>query len=173
MWVFVTQHQGLFDIIYQIRDTLFYQTSKTPKIRCLFQVNDNLSWAALNTDLSWYFSCVLGFFGEPLTPGGNCSRCRCNNNSDVCNRTTGECIDCQHNTTGFYCERCENGTWGNATQQQCQGSLPANSYAVKRDIVNYPDLPFWEFSVRINMAAGTITFNALRIKTLKERIIDI
>lgn len=151
MWVFVAQHQGLFDIIYQIRDTLFYQTLKTRKIRCLFQVNDNLSWAALNTDL--YFSCVSGFFGEPLTPGGNCSRCRCNNNSDVCNRTTGECIDCQHNTTGFYCERCENGTWGNATQQQCQGSLPANSYAVKRGIVNYPDLPFWEFSVRKNMAA--------------------
>ncbi|XP_078373908.1 laminin subunit alpha-like [Oculina patagonica] len=65
-------------------------------------------------------SCVLGFFGEPLTPGGNCSTCRCNNNSDICNRTTGECINCQHNTTGFNCERCENGTWGNATEQQCQ-----------------------------------------------------
>ncbi|XP_020625877.1 laminin subunit beta-1-like, partial [Orbicella faveolata] len=68
-------------------------------------------------------SCELGFFGEPLTPGGNCSRCRCNNNSDVCNRTTGECINCQHNTTGFYCERCENGTWGNATEQQCQACV--------------------------------------------------
>lgn len=68
-----------------------------------------------------YFSCVEGFFGEPMIPGGNCSRCQCNNNSDVCNTTTGECLNCQYNTTGFNCERCENGTWGNATQQQCQG----------------------------------------------------
>ena len=66
---------------------------------------------------------MLGFFGEPLVPGGNCSRCQCNNNSDVCNTTTGECLNCQHNTTGFNCERCENGTWGNATQQQCQGNV--------------------------------------------------
>ena len=92
-----------------------------------------------------YFSCVLGFFGEPLTPGGNCSRCRCNNNSDVCNRTTGECINCQHNTTGFYCERCENGTWGNATEQQCQGSLHVNSHVVKRGIVSDQDLPVGQF----------------------------
>ena len=56
-------------------------------------------------------------------PGGNCSRCQCNNNSDVCNTTTGECLNCQYNTTGFHCERCENGTWGNATAQQCQGKV--------------------------------------------------
>ena len=114
-----------------------------PSFDCLrlpVQINDYLSWTALNEDLSLYFSCVLGFFGEPLSPGGNCSRCRCNNNSDVCNRTTGECIDCRHNTTGFYCERCENGTWGNATEQQCQGSLPMNSHIVKRSIVDYQDL---------------------------------
>ena len=141
MWVFVAQRQGMFDIIYQIRDILFYQTSKTRRIRFLFQINGHLSWTTFNTDLFLYFSCVLGFFGEPLTPGGNCSRCRCNNNSDVCNRTTGECIDCQHNTTGFYCERCENGTWGNATEQQCQGNLPVNSHAVKRFIVIYQELP--------------------------------
>ena len=111
----------------------------------LFEINNYLSWAALNADLSLYFSCVLGFFGEPLTPGGNCSRCRCNNNSDVCNRTTGECIDCQHNTTGFYCERCENGTWGNATEQQCQGSLPVNSHTVTQGIVNYQYFLIREF----------------------------
>lgn len=145
MWVFVAQRQGMFDIIYQIRDTLFYQTSKTRRIRFLFQINEHFSWTALNADLSLYFSCVLGFFGEPLTPGGNCSRCQCNNNSDVCNRTTGECIDCQHNTTGFYCERCENGTWGNATEQQCQGSLHVNSSAVKRGTVIYQDLPVGQF----------------------------
>ena len=67
-------------------------------------------------------SCMLGFFGEPLSPGGNCSRCQCNNNSDVCDTTTGRCLNCQYNTTGFHCERCENGTWGDALTQQCQGN---------------------------------------------------
>ncbi|XP_068694373.1 laminin subunit beta-1-like isoform X2 [Montipora foliosa] len=65
-------------------------------------------------------SCERGFFGDPMSPGGNCSSCQCNNNSDVCDATTGRCLNCQYNTTGFHCERCENGTWGNATQQQCQ-----------------------------------------------------
>ena len=67
-------------------------------------------------------SCMLGFFGEPLSPGGNCSKCQCNNNSDVCDITTGRCLNCQYNTTGFHCERCENGTWGDALTQQCQGN---------------------------------------------------
>ncbi|KAK2550366.1 Laminin-like protein epi-1 [Acropora cervicornis] len=74
-------------------------------------------------------TCMLGFFGEPLSPGGNCSKCQCNNNSDVCDTTTGRCLNCQYNTTGFHCERCENGTWGDALTQQCQGMNCSNCEA--------------------------------------------
>ena len=68
-------------------------------------------------------SCALGYFGEPAIAGGNCSLCQCNNNSDVCHRTTGHCFNCKYNTTGPRCERCENGTYGDATKQQCQSKF--------------------------------------------------
>ncbi|XP_015749411.1 PREDICTED: laminin subunit beta-2-like [Acropora digitifera] len=79
---------------------------------------------------------MLGFFGEPLSPGGNCSRCQCNNNSDVCDTTTGRCLNCQYNTTGFHCERCENGTWGDALTQQCQ-ACTCNGMGAYHNVCDY------------------------------------
>lgn len=65
--------------------------------------------------------CEFGYFGRPDLPGGNCSSCQCNNNSDICDRETGSCPPyCKNNSTGWHCERCENGTYGDATKQQCQ-----------------------------------------------------
>ncbi|XP_048583966.1 laminin subunit alpha-1 isoform X2 [Nematostella vectensis] len=51
--------------------------------------------------------------------GRTCEPCQCNNSTDKCLRS-GECRDCQHNTTGFYCDKCVTGTFGNATAQQCK-----------------------------------------------------
>ena len=92
------------------------------KIRLQFISSQSTNWCQKNLLCCLLCSCMLGFFGEPLSPGGNCSRCQCNNNSDVCDTTTGRCLNCQYNTTGFHCERCENGTWGDALTQQCQGN---------------------------------------------------
>lgn len=59
--------------------------------------------------------------------GGNCSLCECNNNSDTCDLESGSCLAfCENNSTGWHCERCENGTYGDATKQECRGTS-ANS----------------------------------------------
>lgn len=58
------------------------------------------------------------------TVGRTCLPCQCNNNTDKCLRT-GECLECQFNTTGFYCQHCDTGTFGNAVDQQCQGKVIA------------------------------------------------
>ncbi|XP_048583639.1 laminin-like protein epi-1 [Nematostella vectensis] len=67
--------------------------------------------------------CESRYFGKPLDPGGNCSLCQCNNNTEICNTTTGQCTNCQYNTTGFHCERCQNETYGDAKKQQCVDCL--------------------------------------------------
>ncbi|CAB4009570.1 Hypothetical predicted protein, partial [Paramuricea clavata] len=65
--------------------------------------------------------CELGYFGRPFLEGGNCSSCQCNNNSDICDRESGSCLaHCENNSTGWHCERCENGTYGDATKQECR-----------------------------------------------------
>ncbi|KAK3731434.1 hypothetical protein QZH41_013619, partial [Actinostola sp. cb2023] len=63
--------------------------------------------------------CQLKYFGEPHLAGGNCTLCRCNSNSEICDTITGECKDCKYNSTGFNCERCQNETYGYAPRQNC------------------------------------------------------
>jgi methyl-accepting chemotaxis protein len=69
--------------------------------------------------------CADNYYGNPLTPGGTCRRCQCNNNIDVdvagsCDTTTGECLKCRYFTDGFNCERCRTGYFGDASKQTCQ-----------------------------------------------------
>ncbi|TDH06384.1 hypothetical protein EPR50_G00132680 [Perca flavescens] len=66
--------------------------------------------------------CDDGFFGDPLGQSGPvraCRACKCSDNIDPnavgnCNRETGECLKCVHNTDGFFCDRCMDGFYGNA-----------------------------------------------------------
>ncbi|XP_078121300.1 laminin subunit gamma-1 [Sander vitreus] len=66
--------------------------------------------------------CDDGFFGDPLGQSGPvraCRACKCSDNIDPnavgnCNRETGECLKCIHNTDGFFCDRCMEGFYGNA-----------------------------------------------------------
>ncbi|TRZ02967.1 hypothetical protein DNTS_026215, partial [Danionella cerebrum] len=70
--------------------------------------------------------CAEGYFGSPWVPGGICSSCLCNGNVDRaepghCNTLTGECIKCLGNTTGWHCERCQDGFYGDAIfEKNCQ-----------------------------------------------------
>ena len=64
--------------------------------------------------------CEPNYFGNPALFGGSCTQCDCNGNidrtdPDSCNRTTGECLKCLGNTTGFECESCADGFYGDAT----------------------------------------------------------
>ncbi|XP_053325716.1 laminin subunit gamma-2 [Spea bombifrons] len=65
--------------------------------------------------------CADGYFGDPQGlrgPPRLCRPCECNNNIDPtvegsCDRVTGECLKCIHNTGGFYCNSCREGFYGN------------------------------------------------------------
>uniref|UniRef100_A0A914Q102 Uncharacterized protein n=1 Tax=Panagrolaimus davidi TaxID=227884 RepID=A0A914Q102_9BILA len=71
--------------------------------------------------------CASEFYGDPLK-GQPCLPCPCNDNIDFnaignCNSKSGECLKCIYNTTGFNCEKCKTGFWGNATSElrnECQ-----------------------------------------------------
>ncbi|KFP19203.1 Laminin subunit gamma-2, partial [Egretta garzetta] len=61
--------------------------------------------------------CADGYFGDPAA-FRPCQPCRCNGNVEPnavgnCDRRTGECLKCIYNTTGFYCDRCKDGFYGN------------------------------------------------------------
>ena len=66
--------------------------------------------------------CDDGFFGDPLGQKGAlraCRACKCSDNMDPnavgnCHRETGQCLKCIHNTDGFFCDRCQEGFYGNA-----------------------------------------------------------
>uniref|UniRef100_A0AAV2JVQ6 Laminin subunit gamma-1 n=1 Tax=Knipowitschia caucasica TaxID=637954 RepID=A0AAV2JVQ6_KNICA len=66
--------------------------------------------------------CDDGFFGDPLGQEGPvraCRACKCSDNIDPnavgnCHRETGECLKCIYNTAGFFCDRCQEGFYGNA-----------------------------------------------------------
>uniref|UniRef100_A0A8C8B6W0 Laminin subunit beta 4 n=1 Tax=Otus sunia TaxID=257818 RepID=A0A8C8B6W0_9STRI len=69
--------------------------------------------------------CPSGFYKNPGSPGLDCVSCPCNNNIDVtdpesCNRVTGECTKCLHNTHGTNCQFCKPGYFGSALNQNCQ-----------------------------------------------------
>ncbi|XP_061560136.1 laminin subunit alpha-4 [Phycodurus eques] len=64
--------------------------------------------------------CAPGYYGMPMTIGGSCKRCDCNDNSDPnlifnwCHNVTGHCQHCWGNTGGPNCERCAQGFYGDA-----------------------------------------------------------
>ena len=60
---------------------------------------------------------------------GRCTTCECNGNTDpalgpVCDTTTGQCLNCLNNTTGFECELCLPGYFGDPQiEKPCQCKL--------------------------------------------------
>ncbi|KAM8821354.1 laminin subunit beta-4 [Eudromia elegans] len=69
--------------------------------------------------------CPSGFYKNPRNPGADCVPCSCNNNINVtdpnsCNRVTGECTKCLHNTHGANCQFCKPGYFGSALDQNCR-----------------------------------------------------
>ncbi|XP_026518076.1 basement membrane-specific heparan sulfate proteoglycan core protein-like, partial [Terrapene carolina triunguis] len=45
---------------------------------------------------------------------GTCERCDCSGHSGECDAETGDCQNCQDNTEGTRCERCQQGYYGDA-----------------------------------------------------------
>ncbi|XP_014473552.1 PREDICTED: laminin subunit alpha-1 isoform X2 [Dinoponera quadriceps] len=62
-------------------------------------------------------SCDVGFYGNPLTPGGTCQRCLCN--GGACDQETGRCLECRGNTEGWKCDRCKEAHFGDPLKLNC------------------------------------------------------
>ncbi|KAE8602657.1 hypothetical protein XENTR_v10014075 [Xenopus tropicalis] len=84
---------------------------KSGSVRCICKDN----YAGPNCE-----RCAPGYYGNPLLKGSTCKKCDCSGNSDPnlifedCNELTGQCNNCMRNTTGFNCERCALGYYGDA-----------------------------------------------------------
>ncbi|XP_029004531.1 laminin subunit alpha-1 [Betta splendens] len=79
--------------------------------------------------------CAAGYFRQPwseLSPQSQksmlvrpCVPCRCNNHSTSCDTETGDCQNCQHNTSGRSCDQCSPGFYGNVNGSISDCSLCA------------------------------------------------
>ncbi|NWU63800.1 LAMA4 protein, partial [Pterocles burchelli] len=99
---------------------------KSGSVRCVCKEN----YAGPNCE-----RCAPGYYGNPLLIGSTCKKCDCSGNSDPnlifedCDEVTGQCRNCLHHTTGFKCERCAPGYYGdarfakNCTECNCGGRM--------------------------------------------------
>ncbi|XP_037698537.1 laminin subunit alpha-4 isoform X2 [Choloepus didactylus] len=84
---------------------------KNGAVRCICKEN----YAGPNCE-----RCAPGYYGNPLLIGSICKKCDCSGNSDPnlifedCDEVTGQCRNCLRNTTGFKCEHCAPGYYGDA-----------------------------------------------------------
>nr|XP_056712346.1 laminin subunit alpha-4 [Euleptes europaea] len=84
---------------------------KTGVVRCMCKEN----YAGPNCE-----RCAPGYYGNPLVTGSSCKKCDCSGNSDPnlifedCDDVTGQCRNCLRTTTGFNCELCAPGYYGDA-----------------------------------------------------------
>lgn len=75
--------------------------------------------------------CSSGFYREQGGPNkGQCVPCSCNGLSNLCDPHTGNCENCQHNTTGDRCERCKEGYYGNAASRTCRACPCRKNFAL-------------------------------------------
>ncbi|XP_042326666.1 laminin subunit beta-4 isoform X4 [Sceloporus undulatus] len=68
--------------------------------------------------------CPSGFYGNPKA-AGQCLPCSCNNNIDEedpgsCDKDTGVCLQCLHDTHGPNCQFCKPGYFGSALLRNCR-----------------------------------------------------
>ncbi|GAB1601049.1 laminin subunit alpha-like [Argonauta hians] len=87
--------------------------------------------------------CAAGHYRRRKNPFfGFCSPCECNGHTEKCDPTTGECLECKHNTTGFYCDKCKPGYSGdpaNGVCAICACPMPLASNNFAKDCVTSRD----------------------------------
>ncbi|XP_029690196.1 laminin subunit alpha-5 isoform X2 [Takifugu rubripes] len=83
--------------------------------------------------------CAPGYYRDTIGLFlGKCVPCNCNGHSDRCLDGSGTCVDCQHNTAGDHCEKCQGGFHGNSSVDgqavwcsscPCPLTVPSNNFA--------------------------------------------
>ncbi|CAN9515277.1 unnamed protein product [Ophioblennius macclurei] len=83
--------------------------------------------------------CAPGYYRDTIGLFlGKCVPCSCNGHSDRCLDGSGVCLNCQHNTAGNHCERCQGGFLGNnsldgqavaCSSCPCPLRAPSNNFA--------------------------------------------
>ncbi|XP_015607311.1 laminin subunit alpha-1 [Cephus cinctus] len=51
---------------------------------------------------------------------GQARRCQCNGRSEICDKETGYCLDCRHNTAGNHCDVCADSFYGHPDFGGCK-----------------------------------------------------
>uniref|UniRef100_A0A224X9G7 Putative netrin axonal chemotropic factor n=1 Tax=Panstrongylus lignarius TaxID=156445 RepID=A0A224X9G7_9HEMI len=69
--------------------------------------------------------CVDNYYGNPEILGGSCRECDCSGNIDLslagnCDSSSGKCLQCLNHTTGFLCDECEAGYFGDPLVGDCK-----------------------------------------------------
>ncbi|XP_077992307.1 attractin-like protein 1 [Glandiceps talaboti] len=80
-----------------------------------------------NTEGEQCEECSASYYGDPRN-GGNCTKCFCNGNADICDNKSGECSCTTKGMTGNECERCDETRkyYGDPTNGTCYYELLMN-----------------------------------------------
>ncbi|KAL1006408.1 hypothetical protein UPYG_G00072000 [Umbra pygmaea] len=114
--------------------------------------------------------CSVGYYGNPLSPGGRCQLCHCNSAGslqEVCDSLTGRC-ECKTGVRGHLCDECEARHVLHEDQcvscdDQCTGVLLDDLEAIERSFlsVNLTGVILSPYSTLVSLENAT-----LEVKTL-------
>ncbi|XP_072334658.1 basement membrane-specific heparan sulfate proteoglycan core protein isoform X2 [Scyliorhinus torazame] len=108
---------GLSDIV---MDTTSVEFTTLGKPLLVEQCRCPLSYKGLSCE-----TCAHGFKRVLTGPYlGVCDGCSCNGHASSCDKVTGHCLSCQHNTEGPHCDRCKAGFFGKPTRGTTNDCMP-------------------------------------------------
>ncbi|XP_059511614.1 basement membrane-specific heparan sulfate proteoglycan core protein isoform X3 [Stegostoma tigrinum] len=108
---------GLSDIV---MDTTSVEFTTMGKPKLVEQCRCPPSYKGLSCE-----TCARGFKRVLTGPYlGVCDGCSCNGHASSCDKVTGYCLSCRHNTEGPHCDKCKPGFFGDPTRGTANDCMP-------------------------------------------------